>query len=306
MSIVPASGAGVVASLIPVLGNLLLQPRVAKAIAQDTAKFITYTATRDPSGAIMSRARSKMGMLSGSGYPLPAKNTKMLTADGVRDYSGSSSTPVVVRSNTAAYPIGFNRGTRSSGGRKSRRQRVPRGISSYVDKITTCFRASPAISNTLANQGTYALAIGVTSNFTGVQLGPISQYLTQWVALGNLYREFRLVKLTVDFVPRVASTVSGEIAIAIDRDPQAGLSTQAVVVRRNPFLQTDLKVPACLEWTPVDAKDKEWKYTSIGAARSEEFLSFGKLLIATNNSLAVAEIVGDLFINAWAEFAVPQ
>lgn len=304
MSITPYVGSSTLAALVPILGNYLLQPRVIKAIAKDTAQFIGATATRDPTGAIMSRARTKIGM-SGSGFPPPAKNTRMLVTDSVRDYSGSSSTPVVVRSNSGAYPVGFNGPARRAGRRKPRGSRVPRGISSYVDKITTCFRASPALVNTSAGVCSNALALAISSNFTGALLGPISQYITQWTALSALYREYRITRLTIDFVPRVASTVSGEISISVDRDPQAGLSAQSVVVRRNPFFQTDLKVPACLEWTPVDSKDREWRYTTVGASRSEEFLSFGKLLIASNNSMISGDTIGDLFINAWAEFAVP-
>jgi len=305
MSIVPASTAAAVASVLPALGNFLLEPKVAKLISQQTAQFIRRNAVKDETGAVMSRARVKMG--AGSGYPMPIKNTKMLSTNSVVDYSGSSSSPVLARSSSAAYPIGYNGAPARRGRRAARRQRVPRNLSSYADKISTCFRASPALTNTSADSAGYAYSLGVVSNFSGIGRGPISLFLTQWSALAALYREFRITKITIDFVPRVASTVSGEVAVAIDRDPQAGLAGQQVLVRRNPFFQTDLKVPACLEWTPIDSKDREWRYTTLGTSRSEEFVSFGALLVATNNSgLVQGSIFGDLFINAWAEFAVPH
>ncbi len=296
MSITPYTAT---AALIPAIGNFLLQPRVIKAFADESSKFITSVAKKDPSGKIMSRAMSK------AGYALPApKRTNMLQNNSVVDYSGSSSTPVVVRSSSAAYPVGYN-GARPGRGRRSRVSRIPRGVSSYVDKISTCFRCSPIIANTALNTASYAYSLGVVSNFVGVGLGPISAFLTQWTALSNLYREFRITKITVDWVPRVGSTAAGEVAVAIDRDPRAGLTNQATIVRRNPFFQTDIKVPACLEWTPVDSKDREWRYTNNTGPRPEEVISFGVLLLASNNDLANAAGIGDLFINAWAEFAVP-
>lgn len=306
MSIVPYSAPTLASAIIPAISNFLLEPKVVKAIAREAGKFITNNSARDPSGAIMSRATTKMGM-GKAGFPLPQKNTKMLSNNSVVDYSGSSSSPVYVRSASAAYPVGYNRG---APGRKrnSRQQRVPRGITSYADKIKTCFRASPAITNTSVNTATYAYSLACNSNNFGTGVGAISAFLTQWTSLAGLYREFRITKITIDWVPRVGSTAAGEVAIAVDRDPRSGLSTQAVVVRRNPFFQTDIKVPACLEWTPVDSKDREWKYTALvglGGARPEENVSCGVLLISSNNDLASGAVIGDLFINAWAEFAVP-
>lgn len=300
MSIVPYTAG----ALIPAIRNFLLEPAVAKAIARDTAEAIKAVSSKDPSGKIMSRAAQKAGI------PMPRKNTKMLQNNSVLDYSGSSSTPTYVRSNSAAYPVGYNgEPTRRKRGMR-RGSRVPRNVvSSYSDKITTCFRASPAITNTILNGAGYAYSLGVQSNFLAAGQGPISAFLTQWSALGALYREFRLLKLTIDWVPRVGSTSAGEVAIAIDRDPRAGLASQAVIVRRNPFLQTDIKVPAALEWTPTDSKDREWRYcfnTTVVNTRPEEHLSFGVLLIASNNDLANGAIIGDLFINAWAEFAIPH
>jgi len=158
------------------------------------------------------------------------------------------------------------------------------------------------------NSAGYTYSLACQSNISGVGFGPLSLFVTQWAALTNLYREFRITKITVDWVPRVGSTAAGEVAVAIDRDPRSGLAPQGTVIKRNPFFQTDIKNPACLEWTPIDSKDSEWRYTllsTLGGTRPEENLSFGALLIASNNDLPNGAIIGDLFLNVWAEFAVP-
>lgn len=304
MSIVPSSAG--VAALLPAVANFLLEPQVARAIGRETSKFITESAAKDPSGAIMSRASAKMGM-GKAGYVMPVNNTKMLKGNTVVDYSGSSSTPVVTRSASASYPIGYN-GAPTRRGRRSRRLRVPRGLSSYVDKIQTCFRASPALANTALNGAGYAYSLAVATNNSGIGLGPLSLFVTQWTALASIYREFRINRICVDWVPRVGSTTAGEVSCAIDRDPRTGITGIQAIVRRNPFFQTDIKLPAALEWKPVDSKDTEWRYTALaglGGSRPEETLSFGVLLLSSNNDLANGATIGDLFINVWAEFAVP-
>jgi hypothetical protein len=110
-------------------------------------------------------------------------------------------------------------------------------------------------------------------------------------------------------VPRVGSTSAGDIAVGIERDPQFGLATQTVIVKKNPFFQTDYKLPANLEWKPVDSRDREWRYTNSSTfigTRPEEYLSFGRLLIRTDNDQAINATVGSLFIDVWAEFAIPR
>jgi len=299
MSIVPAAGAA--SALIPAVANLLVSdPQLAKETYRSIAGAIKSVATKDPSGKIMSR------MLGKAGFPNPRSSTKMLTADSVRDYSGSSSTPVVVRSASGSYPMGYN-GAPRRGTRRARRGRIPRPlVSAYADKITTCFRGSPALSNQAANAASYAIPLAVsTTSLVTPSVFPLSNFITQWTSLASIYREFRVTKLTVDWVPRVGSTAAGEVSCCVDRDPRTGTTLLANIVRRNPFFQTDIKLPACLEWKPVDSRDREWRYTAATASRPEESLSFGVLLLASNNDLPINAIVGDLFVNVWAEFAVP-
>jgi len=297
---VPQQRSIVQAAISGALTNPEFLTQAANTAIKLASNSIRSVAKRTPNGAIMPRA------LARAGFPMPKTRSPMLVTDSVRDVNNASSTPNIVRSPNAAYPIGYS-GKSSKRNRRSRNSRVPRGISDYVDVVPTCFRASALIINNAANSTALAIQLAASTSYTTTSFSfPISAIVAQWNSLANLYREFRIKKITVDWVPRVGSTSAGDCAACIDRDPRAGTTTQSSIVRKNPFFQTDYKLPACLEWTPVDSRDREWRYTVPGTpTRPEETLSFGALLFTSTNDQAINAPIGDLFINIWADWAVP-
>jgi len=170
----------------------------------------------------------------------------------------------------------------------------------YTDKVLICFRAEQLCQNTAANVFGFNWQLGIDTSVT-----QLSTFMTQLNAMAGLFREFRIHRLDVDFVPQVGSTVNGVFAIAIDRDVRvaAPLSTSGVI-RRTPFFEVDVKQPGNLSWTPIDAEDRRWRYT-YGGARPLEFLSHGTMCAAGSNDLAINIPFGRLFVDAWVEFQVP-
>lgn len=200
------------------------------------------------------------------------------------------------RSMTSSYAIGASNGKRGKGQQKSK---VPR--SPYLDSISVCFRGSLSLTNSAA--GVYSAAIPLAID-TPVA-SDLSAFIPQLTALGGVFREFRFKRLDVDFVPRLGSTSSGVLAVCVDRDPRAGaVATTNAIIRKDPFFEVDIKQAGSLTWKPIDAEDKRWRYT-VDGTRPVEFLSQGTIIIYSLNGEAVTVNVGELFLNVWAEFAIP-
>jgi hypothetical protein len=229
---------------------------------------------------------------------MPPKNSKNVVTgnqtakralvDVSRSQSGA---PQAQRSSTGSRQIGL-----STNGKK---QPVPKGLPGYLDRIRVCFRASTPLVNNFLNQASYSYAIAVDSAGTD-----LSAIMPQLIAMQTLYREFKCLKLAIDFVPRVGSTVSGIVAGCVDRDPRASTATTSTIIRKDPFFECDIKQPGSLTWLPVDNEDKRYRYT-VDATRPLEFLSHGVILVTATNDQALAATVGELFIDGWFEFAIP-
>lgn len=221
------------------------------------------------------------------------KGNSQKEGNAIQDVSraSGSSKAMVQRSLTSSYAMGKGGG----GGKRNKQAATQRW------KIS--FNGLLALSNNGAatSAGQFVQAIN-QSLFAGAPtLGTVT---TQAAALAGIFREYRITKVRVNFVPRVATTVTGSIGVCFDRDPRAGTTTSmGVIVRKNPYFEVDLKQPGYFEWTPVDEEDRRWRYT-VDGARPQENLSFGSIIWYSQNSLALGDFVGDLAVDIDYEFAV--
>lgn len=200
------------------------------------------------------------------------------------------------RSMTSSRMVSVNSGSKRN---KSRVQKSP-----YMDKIAVCFRGTQSIVNTGVGVAGIQTSLGIS---TGVGTTQLNDIITQLTSLAGIYREFRCTKLNIDFVPRVASTVTGGFALCVDRDCRAGtVAAYNTVIRKDPFFEVDLKQAGSLTWLPQDSEDRRFRYTiNAGGARPLEFLSHGVVLGFSDNDQAAGVNVGELFYDGWFEFAVP-
>lgn len=221
-----------------------------------------------------------------SGVITSVPNVMRSVTDVSKSQSGGAARQ---RSNTSSRVIAYS----------GQGSRVPKGLPGYMDKLRVCFRASTPIINNALNASALAYTIGVDSAGTD-----ISSFMTQLTAMQGLFREFRCLKLNVDFVPRLGSIASGVVATCVDRDPRAAPIVTSGVIRKDPFFECDVKQPASLSWIPIDVEDRRFRYTT-DAGRPLEFLSHGVLLVASNNDQPLGGNIGELFIDGWFEFQVP-
>lgn len=218
-------------------------------------------------------------------------------------YAGSGGA-MPQRSITSSYPMG--RG--APGGRSQRRGRGGRkgnnGPSrSLASKWDLRLNGLLPISNNLLNasSGQFVQAVNQTLFAATPQY---SSVLTQTGAISGFFREFRIKRVELNFVPRVASTSTGSIGVCFDRDPRAGtVVSMSQIVRKNPYFEVDLKQPGSFVWTPQDEEDRRWRYT-IDGGRPQESLSFGSILWFSQNDLANGAFIGDFEVTVDFEFAV--
>jgi hypothetical protein len=278
------------------IGNTLLDlasgARTAADLGRSAARFANQI--RDSLPDIKKEKNQARSTFERKMAPKNAKTTvtgnqtaQRALVDVSRSQSGA---PQKQRSNTGSRMIGL-----STNGK----QKIPKGLPGYLDRIRVCFRASTPLVNNFLNQASYSYAIAVDSAGTD-----LSAIMPQLIAMQTLYREFKCLKLAIDFVPRVGSTVAGIVAGCVDRDPRASTATTSTIIRKDPFFECDVKQPGSLIWLPVDNEDKRYRYT-VDATRPLEFLSHGVILVTCTNDQALAATVGELFIDGWFEFAIP-
>lgn len=181
--------------------------------------------------------------------------------------------------------------------------------------VTAFFRAETEISN--SNTGGLDLGattlLGTTNN--SYYIG--GTYLPQLGTMSGLYREFRIKKIRISYVPRNAYTTVGSIAIGVDDDPRGsipatgtagfGKTNIAKVSKLANYLLTDIKEPAQFVYIPRSAEGQRWRYTSDTSGRPLEFTSHGALMIASNNNIAdTTTSLGLVYFEIWVEFRSPN
>lgn len=226
------------------------------------------------------------------------------TGGSIVDVSRAGSNgPIAQRSLTSSYPMGRGVSGGSSQRRGGRgRQGSGRPGKQLTNKWDLRLNGLLPITNQLLNTsaGQFVQAVNQTLFAATPQY---SSVLTQTGSIAGFFREYRIKRVELNFVPRVASTATGSIGVCFDRDPRAGtLISMSQVVRKNPYFEVDLKQPGSFVWTPQDEEDRRWRYT-IDGGRPQESLSFGSILWYSQNDLALGAFIGDFEVTVDFEFA---
>lgn len=289
-------------SIVQTLAEISASVNEAATLGRQAANFVNRVRNNLPDirkerNQFQSTFQRKMAPQNKSGIVGNRNVNQMLIDRG----TASSTKGQANRSMTNSRQIGVSNGSgRGGGGRRRARMSVPR--SPYLDTINVCFRGNYDITNTSTNIASVQIALAINTPLGVVQLGAV---MPQIAALAGIFREWRLKKLDVEFIPRVSSTITGAIAACVDRDPRAGtVVSSSTVIRKDPFFECDLKQGASLTWKPLDNEDKRYRYTT-DVSRPQEFLSHGVLLAYSGNSLGTGVSIGELFLDGWFEFAIP-
>lgn len=296
MSIVPNAGYGQLTTLA--------SPEVLRAAAQfgrlAANLYNNLPNIKKEKNQFRSGFERKMGSVS------TVSGSKNVRNKLVDVSNASSNGPQAQRSFSGSYALGVSnnggkKGKGGSGGKGGgRKMSVPR--SPYMDKIAVCFRASITINNTGLNVSNVNVTLG---HSTPLGIAQLNTYVTQMTALATIFREFRIRRMELSFVPRLGSTAAGVFSACIDRDCRAGLvSGTSTIIRKDPFLECDIKQSANLTWRPTDEEDHRWRYTQ-DASRPQEFQSQGMLLWYSANDQASGATIGELFADIWYEYAIP-
>lgn len=232
--------------------------------------------------------------------------------------------------------MSFGPETKGGGNMTAQKQMVARGINGPVRSPTATF-AYASKSKGSRNKGLPGSDGGVTmffrsetelvnTNTGGLDSGysyllgtnPSVYYLgNTWApqlgTLAGIYREFRIKKMRISYVPRNAYTTVGSVAVGIDDDTRAsvpatgtagfGKTNIAQISKLPNYLLTDIKEPAQFVWVPKGVEGQRWRYTKEIGVRPIEFTSQGSLMVGSNNNIAdVTTSLGLLYIETWVEF----
>lgn len=291
--------------------NFALATRIP-SLLQGARDFITFAESATDLGKATGNAarrivKSNQKSQTTLERKMAPKNSAVTGNKGLRPQLGDTSRAtsgggMQQRSHTSSREISISNGGKNKNNKNRNRSRIAR--SPYTDSWTIQFRGVMGVINNAVNVSSGQMVGAINQSlFAGAQT--FGTIIPQSLALGTMFREFRVKKIGIDFIPRVGSTSTGSIGVCWDRDPRAGTVTSiTTIVRKNPFFEVDIKQPGDCTWLPTDEEDRRWRY-SVDGSRPQENLSIGSLLWYSQNDLALNAYVGDLFLDVVFDFAVP-
>jgi hypothetical protein len=182
------------------------------------------------------------------------------------------------------------------------------------DGFVVTVRAVQPLLNTALNVCNFNYPLCLTSA-TGVSYTQLGSFIPRLnvsgTNMGGCYGRYRILRLKVTFIPVVASTSTGYVAVGVDPDgtttPAGAIPNNAssAIIHRVSF-QGDIKSRHSLNWRPVSAEDRRFRYcdpTLTSAANQD--LSFGALQVYSSNDKASAAEIGQFMIEPTILFSGP-
>lgn len=131
-----------------------------------------------------------------------------------------------------------------------------------------------------AGVAAYTYPLGIVSTSSFFTLGGIMTRLTNF---GAIYRQFKINRLVVKWMPNQAYTSSGVVALGIDTFPTPLTPGNfGAVLHHNPSFLTDIKAPAQFVWVP-NAKEEPRFTSTVGT--DEDEVSYGQLQMYCTTSV---------------------
>lgn len=201
-----------------------------------------------------------------------------------------------------------NAGQRVRGGNAVMPASIPRGLAGSQSMRTT-LRDIVVLLNGSTGQAGYSWGLGVQNSSASPPINGLFNpaWIPRGAVLAGLYREFRIFRVSVQFVPYVSTTNSGTVAIGVDPDPSVGLPTSlGAPARHKASVITDLTEKAIVTYNPaMDGKTGN-RFTFQATNRSDDEYSFGTVELFSNNSLANAASIGYVVFTVDVAFIGPM
>lgn len=148
------------------------------------------------------------------------------------------------------------------------------------------------ISNgTTAGVINFAYVIGAVSTLSN--LSSLGSVMPRFYTMSQLYRQFRINRLVVKFVPNQPFTSGGSVGMGVDTSAVAGFPGGfGQIVHHNPSFLCDVKSAAQLTYIP---SKKDPRYTLLASGTTEDELSYGQVQLYSSNTLPAGAPVGLLW-----------
>lgn len=184
---------------------------------------------------------------------------------------------------------------------------VPKSIGSGLgNSVTTHLRGLISLANTSAYTGAFAWTLGCNpSSQTTISAIGASIFGNNMVAFSGMYREFRISKLAVRFMPSANNTAGGQISMGVDPEVLVGVPGNHGAIIRHRFNTFDaIWNDTSFAWLPTTTRDREEKFTTT-AAHGEEEMSFGVLQVYSQNTLSSGASIGSILLDLDVTFTNP-
>lgn len=189
---------------------------------------------------------------------------------------------------------------------------IPGGLGTD-QTLRTVFKDVITIGNVSPSGGTagvasYAWNLGVASTSSGGTINGLfsSSWMPRAATVSTIYRQLRLNRLTVQFVPYASTSNSGAVAIGVDPDPSVvAPTTVGGVLRHKSSTLCDLTMKGQITYMPMQDSKKDPRYTLYQTGRTDDEMAFGVLQLYGQNTMASGGIIGYLAVTADITFIGP-
>lgn len=256
------------------------------------------------------RNRQLSAALAGTGLAITAKAARRVLAAYMQGPQQrvlpSIQMPQQRSSGGRSKPSRNRAGKRAAGtvGKTANAISVPRNVAGATTAAVT-LRGIYAIGNgSTAGQCSAYITLGMNTSGSASALGSVLGNAAQ--AYSSMYRQFRLQKLTVQFIPSVPNTAGGQVGLGVDSDPLAGSPNNfGNVIRHKASCFTPIFQESMLVWTPSNSREREDKHC-LPLTHTEDMLSPGVLQIFSQNTIAASGNLGSLWLEATMVYSMPS
>lgn len=185
---------------------------------------------------------------------------------------------------------------------------IPGGLGT-TQTLRATFKDLITITNgSTAGVSSYAWNIGFAPTSSGGAIVGLfnSAAMPRVATVSTIYRQFKVNRLSAQFVPFASTATSGAVAFGVDPDPSVVLPTTiGGCLRHRSSTLNDLMVKSGITYGPLLDGKKDPRYTIYQQGRTDDEMAFGVLQLYSVNSLAANATVGYMFITVDITFSGP-
>jgi hypothetical protein len=185
---------------------------------------------------------------------------------------------------------------------------IPRGLGG-AQVMRTTLQSILGLQNSTSNFFSGAWGLGsATQNANGLYALFGATFMPRFYQISQLYRQFVLHSITLEFVPYISSTNSGGVTIAVDPDPSVPIPASFnACIQHRVSCMSDLQSKCVIRYDPLKDLKKDPRYCTGGSTlnRDDDETLYGVFELVSNNTLASGATIGYVSFTVDVSFIGP-